>query len=62
MAFCDNQIQAYTSKCHALLSTGQHLQINWGAPQIEISSNKKLLGVTNDAQLSLEKHIEQIYA
>ena len=38
------------------------MQINIGAAQTENSLSKKLLGVTIDAKLSFEKHIEQIYA
>ena len=45
-----------------LLSTDQHVQVNIGAAQIENSSSEKFLGVTNDAKLGFEKHIEQIYA
>ena len=37
------------------------MQVNIGAAQIENSSSEKLLGVTTDAKLSSEKHIEQIY-
>ena len=32
------------------------------APQTENSLSKKLIGVTIDTKLSLEKHIQQIYA
>ena len=45
-----------------LLSTYQHVQVNIGAAQIKNSSSEKLLGVTIDARLSFEKHIEQTYA
>ena len=39
--FSDNQFQANSSKCHLLLSTDQHVQVNIGAAQIENSSNEK---------------------
>ena len=42
--------------------TGQHVQVNVGAAQIENSSSEKLVGVTIDAKLSFQRHIEQIYA
>ena len=60
--FSDNQFQVNASKCHVLLSTDQHVQVNIGAAQIENSSSEKSLGVTIDAKLSFEKDIEQIYA
>ena len=60
--FSDNQFQANVSKCHVLLSTAEHVQVKLGAAEIENSSSEKLLGVTIDAKLSFEKHIEQIYA
>ena len=60
--FSDNQFQANASKCHVLLSTDEHVQLKIGTAQIENSSSEKLLGVTIDAKLSFEKHIEQIYA
>ena len=59
--FSYNQFQANSSKCHLLLSTDQHVQVNIGAAQIENSSNEKLLDVAIDAKLSFEEHIEQIY-
>ena len=37
------------------------MQVKIGAAQIENSSSEKLLGVTTDAKLSFEKHIEKIY-
>ena len=43
------------------LSTNEHVQVKIDTSQIENSSSKKLLGVTIDAKLSFEKHIEQIY-
>ena len=45
-----------------LLSADQHVQVKIGAAQIQNSSSEKLLGVTIDAKLSFEKHVEQIYA
>ena len=54
--FSDNQFQANASKCHALLSTDEHVQVKIGAAQIENSPSEKLLGVTIDAELSFEKH------
>ena len=42
-----------------LLSTDEHEQLKIGTAQIEKSSSEKLLGVTNDAKLSFEKHIEK---
>ena len=58
----DNQFQANASKCHVLLSTDEHVQVKIGTAQIKNSSSEKLLGVTIDAKLSFEKHIEQICA
>ena len=60
--FSENNFQANASKFHVLLSTDQHVQVKIGAAQIENSSSKKLLDVTIDTKLSLEEHIEQIYA
>ena len=57
----DNQCQENGSKCHVPLSTNEHVQVKIDTSQIENSSSKKLLGVTIDAKLSFEKHIEQIY-
>ena len=48
--FSDNQSQANASKCHVLLSTDQHVQVNKGAAQIENSSSEKLLDVTLDGK------------
>ena len=56
--FSYNQFQANANKCHVLLSTDQHVQVNIGAAQIENSSSEKLLSVTIDAKLCFEKHIE----
>ena len=53
--FSENQFQANASKCHVLLSTDERVQEKIGAAQIENSSSEKLLGVTNDAELSFEK-------
>ena len=58
--FSDSQFQAKATKCHVLLSTDQHAQVNIGAAQIE--NNSKILSVTIDVKLSFEKRIEQIYA
>ena len=44
------------------LSTDEHMQVKIVAAQTENSSSEKLLGVTIDARVSFEKHIEQIYA
>ena len=60
--FSDNQFQSNASKCHALLSTDEHVQVKIRTAQIKNSSSEKLLGVTIDAKLNLVKHIEQIYA
>ena len=60
--FSYNQFQANVRKCHVLLGTKQHVQVNLSSAQIENSSSKKLLGVTIHAKLSFENHIEQIYA
>ena len=38
------------------------MEVNTGAAQIENISREKLPDVTNDAKLSFEKQIEQIYA
>ena len=38
------------------------MEVNTGAARIENSSREKLPDVTNDAKLSFEKQIEQIYA
>ena len=57
-----DQFQANPSKCHVLLSTDEHVQVEIGTAQIENSSSKKLLGVTIDAKLSFVKHIKQLYA
>ena len=38
------------------------MQVNVVVTQIEKYSSEELLGVTTDAKLSFEKHIEQIYA
>ena len=53
--------EATATKCHVLLSTDEHVQINTGAAQIENSLSEKSLGVTIDTKISFEKHIEQIY-
>ena len=58
----ENQFQVNASKCHVLLSTGEHVQVKIGAVQTENSSSEKLLGVIIDVKLSSEKHIEQTYA
>ena len=42
------------------LSTNENVQVKIDTSQIENSSSKKLLGVTIDAKLSFEKHIEHI--
>ena len=42
---CDNQFQENVSKCHVLLSTDQHVQVNTGATQMENSSSRKLFGL-----------------
>ena len=57
----DNQLQENASNCHVPLSTNEHVQVKIDTAQIENSSSEKLLGVTIDAKLSFEKHIEQIY-
>ena len=57
-SFCDNQFHINATKCHVLLSTDQHVQVNVDASQIEDSLSKKLLDATIDAKLSYEKHIE----
>ena len=59
--FSYNQLQANVNKCHVLLSTDQHVQVNIGAAEIENSSSEKLFSMTIDAKLCFEKHIEQIY-
>ena len=59
--FSDNQFLTNASKCHVLLSTDQHLQVNRGVAQVENSTSEKLIGVTIDTQLSFEKLIKQIY-
>ena len=45
-----------------LLNTDEHVQVKIGTAKIENSLSEKLLGVTTDAKLSFEQHIEQIYA
>ena len=46
-----NQFQANASKCHVLLSTDQHVQVNIGAEKTENSSSENLLGVTIDTKI-----------
>ena len=60
--FSDNHFPANASKCHVLLSTDQHVQVNIDASQVENSSIEKLLGVAIVVKISFEKYIEKIYA
>ena len=44
-----------------LLSTDSHVLVNASAAKIGNGSSQKLLGKITDAEVSFEKHIEQIY-
>ena len=56
--FANKQMKANHDKCHLLLSSAEDIQIANVA--IKNSTYKKLLGVTTDNKLKLDKHVENI--
>ena len=53
-------MKANRDKCHLLLSSAEDADIQIANVAIKSSTYKKLLGVTTDNKLKLDKHVENI--
>ena len=58
--FSENEMKANLGKCHMLLSSTESLNFQISETVIHNSQSKKLLGVTFDNKLKIEKHINTI--
>ena len=58
--FQDNNLKAYTDKCHLLLSTTETKQMHINDTNIDSCKVEKLLGILVDNKLSFDQHVSSL--